>query len=472
MSFVDRRLINRDYARLWYGQAVSTVGDMIFNTTLVLWVATVLGKGKTWAPFAVSGIAISVGVAVMAVGPLAGVFVDRWNRGTTMLRTETVRAVMVGALAVIAFLPTHSLPVWLWLVLIYAVVFGVNAAEQFFNPARFVTIGDVVTGDVDRTRAFGISQATTAVAAIIGPPIAAPLLFTVGLQWALVANAASYVVSYAAIRSLHLDPAPPEHTPGSSVRREFVAGLRMFAANRYLVAILTLAVTAQLGTGALNTLDVFFLTDNLHSNSHLFGFIATAGGAGAIIGALVAGSVVARIGARSTTWIMVIVAGIVVVVFARQTIFIVALVAFFFVTLPATVLNTSLNPMLLAATPREYLGRMMAVFNPINTAASMLSVVVSGWLASTVLLHFHANIAGVHIGRIDTIFTIAGLLIVAAGVYAAFSLPKAARPTETTGGHAVAAEQPAEVIEFGPAAVPPRQPTETVVDPLTDPAEA
>src|SRR5215813_11313857 len=181
MSWIERRLINRDYARLWYGQAVSTLGDMIFNTTLVLWVATVLGKGKTWAPVAVSGIAISVGVAVMAVGPLAGVFVDRWNRGATMLRTETIRAVMVGALAIVAFVPTRTLPIWLWLVVIYAVVFGVNAAEQFFNPARFATIGDVVSGDVDRTRAAGIGQATTAVAVIVGPPIAAPLLFTVGL---------------------------------------------------------------------------------------------------------------------------------------------------------------------------------------------------------------------------------------------------------------------------------------------------
>jgi fucose permease len=168
-------------------------------------------------------------------------------------------------------------------------------------------------------------------------------------------------------------------------------------------------------------------------------------------------------GARATTWIMVIVAGIVVLVFARQTVFIVALVAFFFVTLPATVLNTSLNPLMLAATPREYLGRMMAVFNPINTSASMVSVVVSGWLASTVLLRFHADVAGLHIGRIDTIFTIAGLLIIAGGVYAAFGLPKDAKPADA--GGAVAEE----VIEFGPAAVPPRQPTEPAADPVTDP---
>ena len=44
-------LINRNYARLWYGQAVSLVGDFVFDTTLVLWVGTVLLRAsrRNWA---------------------------------------------------------------------------------------------------------------------------------------------------------------------------------------------------------------------------------------------------------------------------------------------------------------------------------------------------------------------------------------------------------------------------------------
>ena len=445
MPWVQRYLINREFARLWYGQAVSTVGDMIFDTTLVLWVATVLAKGRSWAPVAVSGIMLSVGIAVMVVGPLAGVFVDRWNRGLTMLRTEIVRALMVAVLAALAFMPTTALPVWLWLTVIYLVVFVVNASEQFFNPSRFATIGDVVSGDVDRARAAGIGQATQAVAAIVGPPLAAPLLFTVGLQWALVVNVLSYVVSFAAIRSIGLDRTVPERAAGSSLRREFVAGLRMFAGNRFLVALLTIAVIAQLGTGAMNTLDVFFLTDNLHANAHLLGFISMVFGVGAVIGALTAGRIVKWFGARRTTWVALTVAGIVVLVFARQTMFAAGLVAFFFVAVPVTVLNTSISPLMLSATPREYLGRMLAVFNPINQAASMVSVVVAGWLASTALLHFHAEVGGLHLGRVDTIFTISGLLIVAGGIYASIALPpdSSAAPPERSdrgsGGEVVGA---------------------------------
>lgn len=127
-------LINRDYTRLWIGQAVSSVGDAVFSTTLVLWVATVLAKDESWAPLAVSGIVMASGVAVLAIGPLAGVFVDRWDKRATMLRTEVLRGGLVAVLAAVTFLPAGTLPSGVWLALIYATVLLLHAAGQFFSP--------------------------------------------------------------------------------------------------------------------------------------------------------------------------------------------------------------------------------------------------------------------------------------------------------------------------------------------------
>src|SRR6185312_16030858 len=197
-----RALVNRNYAKLWYGQAVSAVGDTVFGTTLVLWVSQVLVRGSAWAPAAVSGILVAAGAAVGLVGPVAGVFVDRWNRKSTMMRTEAIRATMVVGLTGLSFVPVRDLPVGLWLVAVYLVVFVLNAAGQFFNPARFATTGDVVHGEEDRVRAAGRAQATTSAAWIIGPPIGVLLLVTVGFQCALALSAAFYVVSYLAIRLL------------------------------------------------------------------------------------------------------------------------------------------------------------------------------------------------------------------------------------------------------------------------------
>lgn len=196
-----RAVINRDFTRLWYGQAVSRVGDYVFNTTLVLWIATKLGNGKSWAPIAVSGVLLAGLAAATAIAPAAGVYADRWNRKRTMLRMDAIRGVLVGALALAAFLPADRLPVGVWLALIYVIVFAVNAAGTFFGPSRMAVVPDVVDGPEEIAKAVGITQSTDALAGMIGPPLAAPLLFAGGVQWAILVNALSYVVSFLAIRS-------------------------------------------------------------------------------------------------------------------------------------------------------------------------------------------------------------------------------------------------------------------------------
>jgi len=483
-------LINRDYTRLWFGQAVSSVGDAVFSTTLVLWVATVLARGKSWAPEAVSGVVLATGLAVLTVGPIAGVFVDRWNKRITMLRTESFRGGLVAVLTVFAFLPTDFLPVGVWLALIYVTVLLLNSAGQFFSPARFATIADLVTGDADRARAAGIAQATAETAWIIGPPLAAPLLFTVGLQWALLANALSYLVSYLAIRSVGPRLAAPDARPRLSGRyraaasvqasapasapvqadvantaeeptdpntgaqrssadrsatdrsatsrsgplREFVAGLQFFRRSRVLVALLGLAVIGQFGLGALETLNVFFTTRNLHASAHLYGYLGMAMGVGGITGALCAGRAVQWIGARRTTWIGLVVSGLLLVVYSRQSGLPAGIALLFAFAIPLTMLNTAMSPLLLAAAKAEYRGRVVAVFYPVTQLASLLAAALAGWLAGSLLRGFAVTIVGLHFGPVDTIFAASGIVIVFSGLFARIALPDtaAAAKTETS----------------------------------------
>lgn len=422
-----RFLINRDYARLWYGQAVSMVGDHVFSTTLVLWVATVLAKDKPWGPAAVSGILLSVSAAVLVIGPIAGVFVDRWDPLRTMLGSEVIRGGAVALLALVSQLPTDALPVWLWLGLIYAVVFVLYTNGQFFAPARMSIIRDIVTGESDRARAAGIAQATAGVAAIVGPPLAAPLLIGAGLRAALLVNALSYAFSYVVIRTVRYtrDPGGAPTGARAGVRAEFVAGLRFFRGSQFLIALLTIAVIGQLGMGTLNTLNVFFLADNLHAPSRLYGYLGTAMGVGAILGALAAGWVVERITARTATWVGLIIGGALLFVYSRQTGLIGGIVVLFLSIIPITVLNTAMSPLLLAATTKEYTGRVLAVFYPMTQLASMVAAASAGWLASSELRGFSASVGGVRLGPIDSIFAVASVLIVVAGVYAHAALPRA-----------------------------------------------
>jgi uncharacterized membrane protein len=129
-------------------------------------------------------------------------------------------------------------------------------------------------------------------------------------------------------------------------------------------------------------------------------------GAGFIVGALAAGRMVRWIGARALTWSGLLATGVLAAGYALQRSFPAGLVMLAVYAMPIAMLNTAVAPLLLDAAPREYLGRVMAVFNPLNQFASMLSVVVSGWLTSTVLRSFRASFGGVTLKSVSLIFTL------------------------------------------------------------------
>jgi MFS family permease len=204
---------------------------------------------------------------------------------------------------------------------------------------------------------------------------------------------------------------------------EFSAGLRLFARNRFLVTLLTVTVICQCGTGAISALNVFFVTRDLHASSGLFGIAETAMGVGFIIGALAAGRMVRWIGARALTWSGLLATGVLAAGYGLQRSFPAGLVMLAIYAMPIAMLNTAVAPLLLDAAPREYLGRVMAVFMPVNQLASMLSVIISGWLTSTVLRSFRASFAGITLNSVSLIFIVAGGLIFASGVRAFAALP-------------------------------------------------
>lgn len=422
-------LINRNYARLWVGQSISYLGDMVFDTTLVLWIATIIATNQSWAPLAVSGVLLAAGLPIFLIGPIAGVFVDRWNKRQTMLRMDALRAGLIALLLLAAvrlpFLPGGQLPQFAKLGLIYVVVFLASTCAQFFGPARTTMIGDVVD-EPDRARAGGLGQIASNLAIIIGPPLAAPLLFTVGVEWALILNALSFVASFLAILAVRV-PVSAQQADQKVGQRgnfwgEFGAGLSFFTKSRVLMTLLSSIIIVTLGSGALNALGVFFVLDNLHVPANLYGTLDMAFGAGAILGAVLSAFITQRIGVVRNFWGCLFLTGLLIIIYARMTSIVSTLVVLFCVGIPITALNASIFPLLLHVTPREFLGRVSSVFNPVQSLVSMLSVALAGWLASTILNNFHQRVLGLAFGPIDTIFAVAGLLFLLGGFYALVSL--------------------------------------------------
>ncbi|GCE12942.1 MFS transporter [Tengunoibacter tsumagoiensis] len=416
-------LINRNYAFLWSGQAISNLGDMVFDTTLVLWVSTKIAAHQSWAPLAISGVMLSAALPTLLIGPLAGVFTDRWDKRRTMLLMDFSRALFVLLLFVAALpLPLHISPS-ATLTMIYAMVALNATCSQFFAPARTTLIRDTVEAK-DQARAGGLAQVSQNLAIIIGPPLAAPLLFVVGVEWALLINALSFVVSFFAILMVRshkiVEPEGQKDHGQLSFWSELRAGLTFFGHSQILMTLLICITIVTLGTGMMNVLDVFFVTRNLHVDSSLYGLIGMGFGAGSILGAVISTFFTQRLEVVRTFWGCLVMAGLLIFAYSRMTSFIPALMIFTIVGIPIAALNTAFFPLLLHATPREMLGRVLSVINPTQTLAALVSTLLAGFLASQ--FSFHTSVLGSNFGTIDTIFSGGALMIILGGVYALVTL--------------------------------------------------
>lgn len=417
-------LKNREFLVLWVGQAISIFGDYVFTTTLVLWISTGIAKGQSWAPLAVSGLFFAESLPILLVGPIAGVFADRWKKRSTMLRMDLFRTIIIASLIAMYFLWQHVFlqqATVILLVCIYLCVILASVCAQFFNPSRMALLSDIVAEE-DRPRSMGMMQTSGNMAIVFGPPIGALLFVVLGASWSILLDAISFLVSFCCIFTIRVTEASERSkAQRGKLGDEFRAGIAYYFHNRVLVILLVTGVIFMSGGSALNALCVFFVTDNLHLSEAFYSTLMSASGIGAIAGSIV-GSILAKHANLSRILSFSLIGwGVLVLAFVHLTSFAPVLIIFFLLGGLNAGVNIAVGPLLLKNTPSKLVGRAFSVLMSLVTASSMLSTMVAGTLASTLLKKLNAHLIGIQFGPIDTIFTATGILAALAGIYALLS---------------------------------------------------
>ena len=416
---------NRNFRRVWFGQAVSLLGDEVLDTAIMLWLGLAAADRGSWGPAAAAGVLVARTLPVLLLGMIGGVCSDRWDRRATMLAMDAVRGALVCGLAVLLLVGT-GLPIGVRLGAVYGVVALCAAAAQFFNPARYGLLATVVA-DADRERMGSITAGTSALATIVGPALAAALLVLAQVQWSLLVTAAMFVLSFAAVARVRVDPAPdaPAGTDPESMWRALATGLRFFAGNQVLKVMLGTTVMVIIGVSAINTLDIFFVTRNLNAPTQVYGLLGTAFGVGSLAGAGLAAAFAARLRATTVYSYGFVLVGVLLVAYSRMTSPFGAVIVLFFTGIPVAVVNSMVGPLIMRAVPAHLIGRVSGVLQPLTQVAALVSVAVSAWLAGVVLRDLDTTFAGVHFGPIDTLFLGAGLIVAASGIWAVRALRSA-----------------------------------------------
>jgi MFS family permease len=179
------------------------------------------------------------------------------------------------------------------------------------------------------------------------------------------------------------------------------------------------SVIAMIGGAALNTLDVFFVTHNLHTPGSWYGLLDAIFGIGAVLGAMLAATFTERVGAARTVWGSLLLLGVLVLGYARLTSFAPAAALLFICGAPMAALQVSAGTLIMQVTPKEMIARISSMMDPATLLAMLVGSALAGYLDGVVLRHFHTQLFGLSFGPVDTIFTGAAVLVMLGGLAAA-----------------------------------------------------
>jgi predicted MFS family arabinose efflux permease len=301
-------------------------------------------------------------------------------------------------------------------------VFLISAFSRFFMPAR-AGITQVIVANEQQAQAASISQTIFALSIVLGPAIASPLFFAVGPVVACSINAVSFLASalcLLALRAPHaaLHPYVQSEKSGlKAVMYELFAGFRLIVTTRVLLIVIGMGLIAMLGAGAVNALNIIFVSQRLHVSTSLYGPLTAVSGLGILVGAVLAGILASRIKPKTMLAGSVLLLGLGFVIYALQTWYVAALIISFLISIPNGGIEVGFAPMLLNATPRAMIGRVQAVIETAMFGMSLVSIGLAGYVGQFV--------------PISLIFVISGVFIVLAGLFGWFALLGETTPKET-----------------------------------------
>ncbi|HWF85213.1 MAG TPA: MFS transporter [Vicinamibacterales bacterium] len=263
--------------RVWYAQIVSLFGDFLALFAVI----AVVSFRMHGTPNQLTGVQIAYMLPLVILGPLAGVFVDRWPLKPTLIASDLLRALL--ALLLIA-----TTSIWQ----VYVVLALLSSVSSFFGPAQSVTIRTHVPNE-GLISANALMQIAFMGSRIVGPATAGAMVAAFGPASCYAVDVLSFLVSASLIGSVVIRrpraAAAPAESSGNRIHAIWAdMGQGMtFILHHAAVLFVVLAMAAGLFTiGCFGPLIAIYVRDTLHAAARLFGFVSGMIGVGLLAGTL------------------------------------------------------------------------------------------------------------------------------------------------------------------------------------------
>jgi MFS family permease len=277
---------NRPFQRVWSAATVSIFGSLITRVALPF-VAIVTLNADAIGVAMVRSMDL---IAGLAVGLVAGAWVDRLRRRPVLVGADLGRALLLGLIPLAAIGGWLSLPLLLIVALLTAVL------TTFFDAADRAYLPTIVPRR-DLVRANGALAASSSVSEFLAFGSAGFLVQILTAPIAIFVDALSFVISAVLLGSIRVkEPPPPGKSEREPVIREIAAGLRLVTGHPILRAT-TLASMATAATwGVFSATWYLFAISELGLDAAAIGIVAAFGGLSSLFAALITERTTKRFG--------------------------------------------------------------------------------------------------------------------------------------------------------------------------------
>lgn len=383
-----RVLRDRNFSRLFTATAASQFGAAVFVVS-VAWVV----YHRTGSALDITYVGVASVIPVVALGLIAGVLADRYNRRTLMILSDSVRAVMLAALTVYLATVGFSLVVTL------ATVVVVYSFTATFNPASSAILPRMLpSGDLED--ANGLLLATGQGAQVVGAAAGGLIIAFSGIVPGFAINALTYLLSAIFVAQIATSVGAAMSTasgPGgqSSFSRELAEGVRYIRNQLPLLEVTLGAMPVNFLASMVFSFIVIYNARILSNSTSEYAFLVAGISAGIAIGAVLVGRLRARRFAGPVLALGIVVAGAGVVGLALSHDFWASLALDVTIGVAVGLINTVYVATVQAIVPNHVLGRVLSVDLVASSVATPLGIVLGGLLITTRGIEFDYLVAGV-----------------------------------------------------------------------------
>ena len=265
---------------IWTGQAASLLGSKVAQFALIWWLTTRTGSATVLSMASLVGL-----VPEIVLGPLAGAYVDRWNRRIVMIVADT--AIALASLWLAYLFWVDAIQLWH----VYVIMFVRSIGGSFHWPAMQASTSLMVPKG-QLTRVAGMNQTLHGLLDVFGAPLGALLMEVLPLHGVMMVDVGTAALAVAPLFFVHIPQ--PERTraeqpdaPRQSIWADMREGLRYLLGWPGLVILTVVGMAFKIVLTPAFSLIPLLVKDHFGGDAAQLSLLEAVIGGGIVAGGLI-----------------------------------------------------------------------------------------------------------------------------------------------------------------------------------------